>query len=149
MGQQWAGIDPLRRRIRHLPGSPDLVLKKHRTVIFVHGCFWHRHPGCRRTTTPKTRREYWRTKFAANVARDAAATRALKTLGWRVVVVWECRTRSNTDLTEALKPLLESASLPALVETSAFNGIDVERREQNLRGRKGGRKSEQRRTRSP
>ena len=91
---------------RRLPGSPDLVLRKHRTVVFVHGCFWHRHPGCRRTTTPKTRRDFWQTKFAANVARDAAAIRALETLGWRVVVVWECRTRSSSDLAEALQPLL-------------------------------------------
>ena len=91
---------------RRLPGSPDLVLRRHRTVVFVHGCFWHRHRGCPRTTTPKTRREFWRTKFRANVARDAAAVRALETLGWRVVVVWECRTGSSSDLAEALKPLL-------------------------------------------
>ena len=133
-----ASVDPLRRRImrrvrgrdtgpelavrrflhragyrfrlhdRRLPGSPDLVLRRHRTVVFVHGCFWHRHPGCRRTTTPKTRREFWQTKFAANVARDAAAVRALEALGWRVVVVWECRTRSSADLVEALGPLLSS-----------------------------------------
>lgn len=93
---------------RRLPGSPDLVLRRHRTVVFVHGCFWHRHRGCRRTTTPKTRREFWRRKFTANVARDAAAVRALETLGWRVVVVWECRTRSSGDLAEALEPLLGS-----------------------------------------
>lgn len=133
-----AGVDPLRRRImrrvrgrdtgpelavrrflhragyrfrlhdRRLPGSPDLVLRRHRTVVFVHGCFWHRHPGCRRTTTPKTRRAFWQTKFAANVARDAAAVRALEALGWRVVVVWECRTHSSADLAEALGALLGS-----------------------------------------
>ena len=84
------------------------MLRRHRTVVFVHGCFWHRHPGCRRTTTPKTRREFWLKKFAANVARDAAAVRALKALGWQVVVVWECRTRSSADLAEALDPLLDS-----------------------------------------
>ena len=90
---------------RSLPGSPDLVLKRHRTVVFVHGCFWHRHPGCQRTTTPKTRRSFWESKFTANVARDTAAARALKTLGWKVIVVWECQTRSNGDIAKALDPL--------------------------------------------
>ncbi|WP_455957653.1 very short patch repair endonuclease [Methylorubrum aminovorans] len=73
-----------------LPGRPDIVLPKHRLVIFVHGCFWHRHEGCRRATTPKTRAEFWMAKFASNVARDERSMRQLRELGWRVVVVWEC-----------------------------------------------------------
>lgn len=77
-----------------LPGSPDLVLKRHETAIFVHGCFWHRH-GCPRTTTPKTRRAFWLGKFEANVARDARKVRALKAKGWRVLTVWECALRNE------------------------------------------------------
>ena len=77
---------------RDLPGSPDIVLPRHRTVIFVHGCFWHRHRGCRQTTTPRTRTEFWKEKFAANVERDKKKTRQLEKLGWRVVVIWGCET---------------------------------------------------------
>src|SRR6056297_3191452 len=75
---------------RGLPGRPDLVLPKRGAAVFVHGCFWHRHPGCAKATTPATRAEFWQAKFARNVARDAAAEAALAELGWRVAVVWEC-----------------------------------------------------------
>lgn len=73
-----------------LPGKPDLVFPKFRTVVFVHGCFWHRHPGCRYTTTPANNADFWRVKFAANVARDERVTRQLEEQGWRVLVVWAC-----------------------------------------------------------
>jgi DNA mismatch endonuclease (patch repair protein) len=79
---------------RDFPGSPDVVLPRFRTVIFVHGCFWHRHPGCRYTTTPKTRQEYWLPKFDANVERDAQKEAQVRELGWRVLVIWECETKS-------------------------------------------------------
>lgn len=79
---------------RDLPGSPDIVLPKFRTVIFVHGCFWHRHPGCRYATTPKSRQEYWLPKFESNVERDARKEAQLRELDWRVVVIWECETKS-------------------------------------------------------
>jgi len=91
---------------RSLPGSPDLVLRRHRTAVFVNGCFWHRHQGCRKATTPKTRQAFWQAKFDANVARDAVAVSALKAEGWRVITVWECQTRAEADLIEALRPLL-------------------------------------------
>jgi DNA mismatch endonuclease (patch repair protein) len=77
---------------RDLPGTPDIVLPRHRAVIFVHGCFWHRHAGCRRTTTPKTRAEFWQAKFDANQARDARTCGDLREAGWTVVVIWECET---------------------------------------------------------
>ncbi|MEO5686203.1 MAG: very short patch repair endonuclease [Burkholderiaceae bacterium] len=73
---------------RDLPGTPDIVLPKYRTCIFVHGCFWHRHAGCRLTTTPATRQEFWQAKFAGNKARDRDAQRRLVDQGWRVIVVW-------------------------------------------------------------
>ena len=78
---------------RDLPGSPDIVLPKHRTVIFVHGCFWHRHPGCRYSTTPATRARFWRLKFERNVERDGESTRSLRRAGWRVITIWECEVR--------------------------------------------------------
>ena len=90
---------------KDLPGRPDIVLPKHRTVVFVHGCFWHRHEDCRYTTTPKTRQEFWQTKFAANVERDRRNRTDLQRLGWRVIVVWECELRQPSDLKERLSGL--------------------------------------------
>lgn len=77
---------------KDLPGTPDIVLPGRRTVIFVHGCFWHRHEGCPKATSPITRRDFWAEKFAANIARDATKTAALEENGWKVLVVWECET---------------------------------------------------------
>lgn len=78
---------------RRLPGSPDLVLPRWQATVFVHGCFWHRHEGCRYATIPSTRSEFWQTKFKANVARDAAVGRTLLDEGWRVATIWECALR--------------------------------------------------------
>jgi DNA mismatch endonuclease, patch repair protein len=75
---------------RTLAGSPDIVLPKFRSVVFINGCFWHRHPGCRFATTPATRSEFWQTKFAANVARDQRVYEELRRAGWRPLVIWEC-----------------------------------------------------------
>jgi DNA mismatch endonuclease (patch repair protein) len=75
---------------RRLPGRPDIVLSKHRMIVSVQGCFWHRHRGCKNCTTPTNRREWWVKKLEGNAARDKLHARALRKLGWRVVVVWEC-----------------------------------------------------------
>ncbi|UQS13314.1 very short patch repair endonuclease [Pseudomonas sp. HS6] len=88
---------------KSLPGTPDIVLPKYHTVVFVHGCFWHRHPACRYASTPKTRQDYWLPKFEANVMRDARKEAQLHELGWRVLVVWECETRAVSDLRDRLK----------------------------------------------
>lgn len=76
-----------------LPGRPDVVLPKHRAVIFVNGCFWHRHEGCANFRMPKTNTEFWRQKIESNVVRDRATAEKLREQGWRVMVVWECATR--------------------------------------------------------
>ena len=75
---------------KKLPGRPDIVLKKYRTVIFVHGCYWHRHPGCPNTTTPGTRTDFWQSKFDGTVERDKRKARELRAIGWRPLTVWEC-----------------------------------------------------------
>jgi DNA mismatch endonuclease (patch repair protein) len=80
-----------RKNVRDLPGSPDFANKRRRWAVFVHGCFWHHHTGCRRATVPKANREFWLTKFRSNRARDAMAIRALRRKGWRVAIVWECQ----------------------------------------------------------
>lgn len=80
-----------------LPGKPDLVLPRYRTVIFVHGCYWHRHPGCRNATTPSTRREFWQEKFDGTVNRDARNRTALEAAGWTVLTVWECELKADAE----------------------------------------------------
>lgn len=86
-----------------LPGRPDLVLRKWRTVVFVNGCFWHRHPGCKRTTTPKSNIEFWERKFTENVERDGANYARLTAMGWRVVVIWQCEVRTPALALEILR----------------------------------------------
>lgn len=73
-----------------LPGKPDLVFPRYKAVVFVHGCFWHRHPGCSIATTPKSNTPFWMEKFEKNVARDARVTKQLEEQGWRILVAWEC-----------------------------------------------------------
>ena len=91
---------------RELSGTPDLTFPRLRKVVFVHGCFWHRHAGCRRTTTPKTRAAYWREKFERNVERDRRNVATLRELGWEVLVVWECETFDRTGLLGKLSRFL-------------------------------------------
>ena len=78
---------------KDLPGRPDIVLPRYKTAIFVNGCFWHRHEGCKYVSTPSTNSEFWEKKFASNVDRDARNYAALKALGWHVVIIWECEVK--------------------------------------------------------
>lgn len=79
-----------RLHAKELPGKPDLLFPRYRAAVFVHGCFWHRHPGCRFTTTPGTNAQFWRQKFRENVRRDRRNIRKLTNNGWRVMILWEC-----------------------------------------------------------
>lgn len=79
-----------RLHAKGLPGRPDLVLRKYRTVVQVHGCFWHRHPGCRYAYTPSSNLPFWRAKFFENTSRDRRNDRKLRALGWKVLTIWEC-----------------------------------------------------------
>ena len=81
---------------RRLPGSPDIVLPKYHSVIFVHGCFWHGHKDCKNYTVPKTNTEFWVKKFARNTERDQKHVRDLGELGWKVITVWECELKKST-----------------------------------------------------
>ena len=86
-----------RLNVRKLPGSPDIVLPKFRSAIFVHGCFWHRHDKCRYATTPQANALFWQEKFQQNVTRDTRNIQALKDAGWRVAIVWECALKFSAD----------------------------------------------------
>lgn len=88
-----------------LPGKPDIVLPRHRTVIFVHGCFWHRHNRCSKSTTPKTNIQYWTDKFKRNIKRDIVSKKELNKLGWRVIVIWECETTDDNCIARKIKRL--------------------------------------------
>ena len=79
-----------RKNVKDLPGTPDIVLPRYKTVIFVNGCFWHGHKGCRHFVVPDTNREFWIGKIEANIQRDARKSAELEKLGWRVIVIWEC-----------------------------------------------------------
>lgn len=88
-----------RKNVKDLPGKPDIVLPKYKTVIFVHGCFWHRHPSCKDTTTPKTRVDFWEAKFAKNVTNDTKHMQGLSDMGWKVIVLWECEINKQFEAT--------------------------------------------------
>lgn len=97
-----------------LPGRPDLVFPRYRAVVFVHGCFWHRHRGCRYAYSPKTRVRFWTAKFRDNVARDRRNVNTLRKLGWRVLIIWECETRSSA----CIERLLLNFLTPTTSKTS-------------------------------
>ena len=80
---------------KDLPGSPDIVLPKYKTVIFVHGCFWHRHENCKYASTPKTRQEFWNKKFNENINRDKINQEFLSSKGWKIIIVWECEIKDK------------------------------------------------------
>ena len=96
---------------RDLPGTPDIVLPRHRKVINVHGCFWHRHAGCKIATTPKSNTEFWVDKFNRNVSRDAFVLEQLRSQGWYTLVVWEC------ELSSALKVSATSIDVAKKIQT--------------------------------
>ena len=95
---------------KDLPGKPDIVLPKHETVIFVNGCFWHRHTGCRQATTPKSNTAFWKKKFADTIKRDRKQQRLLKEAGWRVLVLWECQINDSDDSISRIDTLMRSRS---------------------------------------
>ena len=121
-----------RKNVKKMIGSPDIVLPKYKTVIFIHGCFWHRHRGCRYATTPKTRIDFWKEKFNRNIKRDRRQTKELIKEGWNVLVVWECELKYNLDdivneIDKIVHYMIPSSSKKLLIpEFSCF--VDKERR---------------------
>lgn len=95
-----------RLHAKDLPGKPDVVLPRHRKVVFVHGCFWHGHRNCKRSKRPSSNEKFWNEKIEKNIKRDETAKRKLKKVGWDVLVVWECQTKNKENLKEILLKLL-------------------------------------------
>lgn len=95
-----------RLHVKALPGKPDIVLPGYRAVVFVHGCFWHRHRGCRNCTVPTNRRKFWIKKLETNAVRDSRNEAALRRAGWRVIVVWECEVEKRERIAQRLARLL-------------------------------------------
>ena len=118
-----------RLHVKTLPGRPDIVLPLHKTVIFVHGCFWHQHLGCKQAAFPRSRTAFWRSKLAGNVIRDALVTGALRFGGWKVKVIWECEVnRSDTLRPFLVRRLGELVSEPAC--STPTNHLPSHRRSQ-------------------
>jgi len=82
---------------KDLPGCPDIILPKYRTLIFIHGCFWHQHPGCKKATIPKNNHDFWLAKLSENAERDKRHISKLQELGWKVIIVWECNIKKDLD----------------------------------------------------
>lgn len=97
-----------RLHVAELPGRPDIVLPKYRTAIFVHGCYWHRHEGCKFAYFPKSRQEFWEAKFQANLKRDAVVRQELEDFGWNVGIIWECQTKDQEVLARCIESILPS-----------------------------------------
>jgi DNA mismatch endonuclease (patch repair protein) len=101
-----------RLHVKNLPGKPDIVLPKYKTVIFIHGCFWHGHEGCRYYVVPKTRTEWWLNKINGNIANDNNSVAILKDAGWNIITLWECELKKSTlenTLVSLLKSLLKTS----------------------------------------
>ena len=96
-----------RKNDKRYPGKPDIVLPKYQTVIFIHGCFWHRHPGCKNATIPKTRTDFWTNKFNRNVENDCKNKELLESSGWKVIIVWECELNSKQTEVGRLEKLIK------------------------------------------
>lgn len=118
----WRSGLRYRLQARDLPGKPDIVFRSAKVAIFVHGCFWHQHPGCQRSRLPTSRPEYWLPKLQRNVERDAAAKLALEKMGWQVCVLWECELRNAGAVTPVINAVRQRQAL-----SRAFKPTDQSR----------------------
>lgn len=88
-----------RKNVANLPGKPDIVLPRYHTAVFIHGCFWHRHDGCKRASMPKSKQDYWQKKFTRNINNDILHKEQLEATGWNVIIVWECQINNSFEKT--------------------------------------------------
>ena len=122
--------------VKHLPGSPDIVLPKYHTVIFVHGCFWHGHKDCKNASTPKTNTEFWAAKIARNQERDQEVWRQLEAKGWFVIIVWECQLKKalmDETIDSVKAEILRNGETFRQIKEDRRKSREVYRREQKAR----------------
>jgi DNA mismatch endonuclease (patch repair protein) len=105
-----------RKNVSSLAGNPDVVLPKYKTIIFVHGCFWHQHKGCRKANRPTSNTEFWNTKLDKNVKRDKETIKLLKRLGWKVIIIWECELKNAERIENIKKKLVSKLSTTVIIE---------------------------------
>jgi len=96
-----------RKNDKQLPGKPDIVLPKYKTVIFVHGCFWHGHQNCKKSALPQTNYEFWKNKIQRNVGRDKSNQRDLRKLGWKIIVIWQCQIKNRELFGKTMKRVIQ------------------------------------------
>lgn len=94
-----------RKNVASMPGKPDIILPKYKTVIFINGCFWHGHKNCKAAILPKSRIDYWSKKINSNIARDKKNIRLLRKLGWRIIIVWECKINNEVQLLRTINKI--------------------------------------------
>lgn len=99
---------------KDLPGCPDIVLPKYKTVILVHGCFWHQHKGCQKAKRPKTRTKFWNQKLDKNIERDSIVEKELIERDWKIVIIWECETKNKKTMEEKIKSILKTKNTKVL-----------------------------------
>lgn len=104
-----------RKNDKRFPGKPDIVLSKYQTVIFVHGCFWHHHRNCSKSALPSTNRKFWEKKILGNSERDKKHTKALKKLGWKVIIIWQCQIKNRKTFSHTMERLFKTLHLRAAV----------------------------------
>lgn len=100
-----------RKNVKKLPGTPDIVLSKYNTAIFIHGCFWHGHKNCKSSKLPSTNKSFWYNKISKNIIRDKKNKKDLKKLGWKVITIWQCKLKNNSIREKSLEALLNSELL--------------------------------------
>lgn len=135
----WGRRFRYRVNVKGLPGSPDIVLPKHRTVVFVHGCFWHGHKGCKEYTVPKTNTEFWVKKVARNQTRDQEVWRQLEARGWSVVIVWECelvKAKFNDTVERVAAEIIENGDLYRKHRQERRNAREVRQQERLIAEKK-------------
>ena len=100
-----------RKNDKRLPGKPDIVLPKYKTLIFVHGCFWHGHQNCKKFALPQSNHEFWKDKIQKNIERDKSKQKELKKLGWKIITIWQCQIKSRESVEKALKQTVKKIIL--------------------------------------
>lgn len=115
-----------RKNSNKILGKPDIVFHGYRTLVFVHGCFWHRHKNCKKATTPSTNREFWEKKFERNIQRDRETVKSLKKDGWKVFIIWECEVNRPSKINRLIKKIKDLKKKPVIFPSPVNILLNIE-----------------------